>query len=368
MGEWGAEVVKVELPNIGDQARWLPIAPDDWRSAYFQACNRGKRSITVDLRSPDGREIFLRLAEAADVVLTNFKPGTMESWGLSYEEVADRNPRVVYAVGSTFGHRGRDAVREGADLSAQASGGLISTTGVDGGDVTPLGATIADHVASLNLVSGVLAALLARARTGRGQRVETSLLGGQIWAQASEYTACLLSGHVAGRANRGNRLIPGLYGIFPTADGWIAVVGVAGQARTKFYETVGRPELSDRFGQPLYWDAEKAELFPILDEVFKTRPTAEWCDALGAAGLRYAPVRDHAQVIADPAVWENGYLAKVEGPTGEISVVAAPVRFSDTPARSPAVAPELGQHTEEILLELGYSWDEITALRDASAV
>jgi len=208
LGEWGADVIKVELPGIGDQSRWLPVQPGDSRSGWFIGLNRGKRSVTVDLRTPDGREIFLRLAEWADVVITNFSPGTLEGWGLGYDDVAARNPRIVYAAGSTFGTEGTDASREGADLSAQAAGGLISTTGRDGQEVTPVGVTIADHVASQNLVSGVLAALLARERTGRGQRVTTSLLGGQIWAQAAEYTGYVLRGRPGGRANRGHGLIP----------------------------------------------------------------------------------------------------------------------------------------------------------------
>ncbi len=368
LGDWGAEVVKVEIPDFGDQARWLPIMAGDARSAYFTACNRGKRSVTSDLRTGQGREVFLRLVEWADVVITNFKPGTMEGWGLGYDDVVARNPRIVYATGSTFGPEGPDAGREGADLTGQAAGGLISTTGVVGGELTPVGATVADHIACQNLVAGVLAALLARERTGRGQRVDTSLIGGQIWAQASEYTAYLLSGTVPGRAHRGNPLIPGLYGIFPTADGWIAIVGVVGRARTRFYETLGRPELAERFGQPLYWEAEKAELFPILDEIFATRPTDEWCRLLAAAELRHAPVRDYAGVAADPSVWTNGYLAKLQGPDGEVSAVLPPVRFSETPAEPGAVAPELGQHTEEVLLEIGYSWDDIVGLRDAGAI
>ncbi|HSS10654.1 MAG TPA: CoA transferase, partial [Acidimicrobiales bacterium] len=203
LGAWGADVVKVELPGFGDQSRWLPLTPTDPRSAYFIACNRGKRSVTLDLRSEMGQEAFLRLVEQADVVITNFKPGTMEGWGFGYEEVAVRNPRIIYAAGSTFGAAGPDASREGADLSGQAAGGLISTTGVDGGDPTPIAATIADHIASQNLVAGILAALFARERTGCGQHIETSLVGGQIWAQASEYTAHLLSGQTLGRANRG---------------------------------------------------------------------------------------------------------------------------------------------------------------------
>jgi crotonobetainyl-CoA:carnitine CoA-transferase CaiB-like acyl-CoA transferase len=175
LGEWGADVIKVELPLFGDQSRWIPVMAGDGRAPYFIGCNRGKRSITVDLRVRDGREIFLQLAEGADVVITNFKPGTMDAWGLGYEDVAARNPAIVYAAGSTFGTVGPDAQREGADLAAQAAGGLISTTGRLGGEPTPVGATVADHTACQNIVSGVLAARrhLAGRRSdlGPGQRV-----------------------------------------------------------------------------------------------------------------------------------------------------------------------------------------------------
>src|SRR6185312_5492406 len=257
MLEWGAQVIKIELPGFGDQSRWLPISRDDRRSAWFTAYNRGKRSMTIDLRVPRGREVFLRLAEGADVFVSNFKPGTLDSWGVGYEEASRRNPRIIYAMGSSFGPEGPDAQREGAD-----------------------------QISGQNLLSGVLAALYQRERTGRGQLVETSLLGGQVWAQAGEITKYLMSGEMTGPSNRGHSMVPGIYGMFATSDGWIAIVGVAGPLRDRFYQTIGRPDLIERFSGLLYFEDDKAALWPILDEVFATKTTAEWCDLLGAAGLR----------------------------------------------------------------------------------
>jgi CoA:oxalate CoA-transferase len=371
MLEWGAEVIKVELPGFGDQSRWLPISREDRRSAFFTAYNRGKRSTTVDLRVPDGREIFLRLIEKADVVITNFKPGTMESWGLGYDDAAERNQRIVYAMGSSFGPEGPDANREGADLSAQAAGGLISTTGGRGADPSSIGATVADHIASQNLLAGILGALYARERTGRGRLIETSLLGGQIWAQAGEYTRYLMSGSISGPSGRGHPMIPGIYGMFPTSDGWIAIVGVAGPARDLFYRTIGRPELIAQFDQFLYFEDDRAALWPILDEVFAQKPTAEWCRLLGDAGLRFAPVRDHAEVAADPGVLANGYISRISGATDATTthdVVRAPVRFDRHTAQAAVEVPELGQHTEEVLLEIGYTWDDIERLSRGGAI
>jgi len=369
LAQFGADVVKVELPGIGDQARWLPIAPDDPRSAYFTACNRGKRSATIDLRLPNGQQVFRRLAERADVVITNFKPGTMDEWGLGYEALAEINPGLVYAAGSAFGALGPDAAREGADLSAQAAGGLISATGRDDGEPTPVAATIADHIASQHLAAGVLAALVARGRTGRGQRVDVSLLGSQIWAQASEYTAYLLSGTLPGRPNRGHPLIPALYGIMPTADGWLAIVGVSPAQRTSFYEAIGRPDLLDdpRFATPLLGPTEKAALFELLGEVFPTRTTAQWCEVLAAAGQRFAPVRTYAEVADDPQTWANGYLAR-EGDADGQAIVGTPVSLSATPTTPGDAPPALGAHTDEVLSEAGLSGDEIDGLRRAGMI
>ena len=366
--DWGAEVIKVELPGFGDQARWIVTPEGDGTAPFFTGCNRGKRSVTVDLRVADGRDVFLRLCEWADVVITNFKPGTMDGWGLGYADVAARNPGVVYAAGSTFGPLGAEAAREGADLAGQAASGLIATVGTDTGEPSPVGAAIADHIAAQNLVGGILAALIARGRTGRGQLVETSLVGGAIWAQASEFTSFLSSGQVPKRANHGHPLIAGLYSIYPTADGWIAIVGVIGPARPKFFGLMGRADMEERFPSLLYTQADKDAIYAELAPVFSTRTTVEWCAALSEAGIRHAPVRDYAAVAADPSIWENGYLLRGADHGFPSDVVGTPVRFSDTPASASGTAPELGQHTEEVLIELGYTWDDVAAFQEAGAI
>ena len=267
----GAEVIKVELPGMGDQARWIPISADDPRAPYFIACNRGKRSVTLDLRETDGADAFMKLVATADVVISNFKPGTLDEWGLGYEAAAANNPRIIYGMGSVFGPAGPGATREGADLAGQAAGGLISTTGVDGGAPTPVGATIADHIASQNLTSGILAALFARETTGRGQRVDVSLFGGQLYAQASEYTAMFLTGNVPGRVNFGHPLLNAAYGIVQTADGHIAIIGVTPDQRPAFYEAIEMPEQADdeRFQDLLYTPENKFALFELMAPSFK---------------------------------------------------------------------------------------------------
>lgn len=368
----GAEVVKVELPEIGDVARHVGIVPErGGHTSVYVACNRGKRSITLDLRSPQGKAVLERLVVDADVVLSNFQPGTLEGWGLGYEELSAINPRIIWAAGSFVGPVGPDAQREGADMAGQAYGGMIATTGDDGGPMTPVGALVADHCGSLNLTVGITAALYARERTGRGQRIDVSLVGSQIWLQATEYTHLFMSGQMAGRSNGGHPLVNALYGIYPTADGYIAIAGCPEHLWPGMVRAVERPDLHDnpRFGTYFSTPEIRAELRVVFDEIFRTRTTADWCERLAAEQQRFAPVRTHAEVAADPQMVVNQYLVEVEHDDwGSMMMVGAPITMSDTPSRWGVEVAELGQHTEEVLLEHGFGWDEIAALREAEAI
>lgn len=373
LADLGADVIKVELPGIGDQARWLPVSMDDLRAPWFIGCNRGKRSITVDLRVLRGREIFLRLAESADVVVSNFVPGTMDGWGLGYDALSKVNPRIIFGAASAFGSQGPDALRKGADLSGQAAGGMLYTTGTGPADMTPIGVTLADHIGSQNLANGILAALYHRERSGRGQRVEVSLLGGQIYAQASEYTYHFLTGKPSGHANHGHPMLPqgAIYGVFPTTDGHIAVVGVAFDVRPAFFQAVGLPEFIDdpRFATPMLTGEHRQILYDRLIERFSTKSTGEWEKILKDAGQRYSPVRTYAEVARDEGAFLNGYLQRIEHPEwGKTTMIGCPIRLSETPASPGQFAPELGQHTEEILLEIGYPWEDINAFREANVI
>ena len=371
LADMGADVIKVELPGIGDQGRYIFLGDGDLRSAVFIGCNRGKRGLTLDLRHEQGANIFKKLTETADIVISNFKPGTLDEWGLGYEDLAAINPRIIWAAGSTFGPVGPDAAREGADLAGQSAGGLISTTGSEGDPPTPVGAFIADHIGSLNMVSGILAALHSRHESGHGQRIEVSLVGGQIWAQATEYTHYLLTGNIPGRSNFGHPLIPAAYRIFQTADGWIGLIGLSAEAKDVFFALVGRPEMAmdPRFDALLLSPEELKSLVGELEPIFLERTTDEWCELLQEAGARFAPVRNYAEVVADKGVWENDYFVEVKDAAGQSQrVVGTPIRMSETPLQPSAIAPDLGQHSEEILKEAGYSAADIEEFRTAGTV
>lgn len=371
LADMGADVIKIELPGVGDNNRLNHISPEDQRSHYFLANNRGKRSVTLDLRTGGGREVLLRMAKKADIIVSNFTPGTLDRWGLGYKVLKQVNPRIVFATGSNFGSLGPEAQVEGADLAAQAMGGLISTTGVDGGPFTPVGAALADHQAGQTLAIGILAALRVAERDGVGQHLDVSLLGGQIWAQGGEYTYYFLSGKVPGRANLGHPLVRTLYGIFETANGWIAIAGVPPKLRSEFWKVIDRQDLAadPRFTEFFLPKEDLKALFSELQKTFRTRPTEEWMKRLKAGGQRFAPVLDYAQAAENPQLAINGYVQEVNHPEyGRMKSLGSPIRFFGTPLSPAWVAPKLGEHTEEVLAEFGYGSADIKRLRDQGVI
>ena len=369
--DMGADVIKIELPEIGDQSRYIRLSREDARSAYFNACNRGKKSLSLNLKTAEGGKIFKRLIEDADVLISNFSKGTLDSWGLGYEELAAINPGLIWASGNTFGPVGGDSEREGADLAAQCAGGLVSTTGRDGDPPSPVGVTIADHIGSLNMACGILSALHARGTTGQGQKVEVSLLGGQIWAQAAEYTHCLMTGEVPGRSNFGHPLIRGTYRIYPTQDSWIGLIGVPLQAFDELLIALEREDLflDERLATIGTTDEGRDWFLEELSKAFITKTTDEWCAILSKTAIRYAPVRDYAGVVADDNTWENEYFVSGVDDLGEEQhVVGTPIRMSETKLHPRLRAPELGEHTDAILGELGLQSDQIETLRNKKVI
>jgi crotonobetainyl-CoA:carnitine CoA-transferase CaiB-like acyl-CoA transferase len=372
LADLGADVIKVEDPSGGDPGRGL------WRvekagglSGYFQALNRGKRSIALNLKQPEGRDAFLRLAETADVFISNFRPGVCERLGIGYADVAKVNPRIIYACASGYGREGPDA-REGSfDILGQARGGLMAVTGEPDGYPKNAGAPIADQVGGMMAAFGILAALLHRERTGEGQEVNVSLLGSVMALQSFNITSHLLSGELPRRFPRGG--FGPFWNVYRGSDGkHFALAMLLNRGWRETCEAIGRPELErdERFAS--YRDrvaTNAAELIAIFDEAFATRSADEWVRALNERGVFCARVQDYEEIARDPQVLANGYIVDVPREDGPpVRMVSTPVQLSKTPARIRSMAPELGQHTEEVLLEAGYTWEEIDALRTAGAI
>jgi CoA:oxalate CoA-transferase len=370
MADLGADVIKVEPPMFGDLGRVLAMYGEHRLSAYHLAHSRGKRSITINLKTEEGKAIARRLVPEADVFVHNFRPGAMEKLGLGYEDVRALNERIIYAHASGWGAKGPKAQHPAFDIAAQARSGLMSITGEESGGPLPAGVAIADYVGAMNLALAVIAALYARERTGAGQKVETSLFGSMIAAQAWELEYYILSRRMR-RSGRGHAYLPTIWRTFRTKDGWAVVGGVGDDRWPAFCAAVGMPELQHdaRFADAGARKDNLDALYALLDDKFLARTTAQWIEVLEAHDMICAPVADYADVTSDPQALANEYFLTVEHPTnGPTQIVGFPWKFSETPARAAPAAPELGQHTEEILLAAGFTWDDIASARDAGAI
>ncbi|HET9332474.1 MAG TPA: CoA transferase [Gemmatimonadota bacterium] len=372
LGDMGADVIKVENPEGGDDTRgwgppWVPQAGG--ASAYFTAVNRNKRSVALDLKGEAGRDALWRLIEGADVVVSNFRPGVLERLGFPWEVVHARAPRVVYALINGYGATGPGAAKPSFDVIVQGESGVMDVTGWPDGPPTRVGISLGDETAGLLVVQGILAALLARQRTGVGQCVEVALHDGllslltyhaQNWWAGGERPARLGNAHPS--------IVP--YQTFRAADGWINV-GVGNERQWgALCELVGKPEwrADPRYATNGARVTRRSELVPLLEAIFAARPAAEWLDALGAVGIPSGRIRPVPEALDSPEARHREMVVDVEAGAGEtLRLLGIPVKLSATPGRVRRPPPSLGQHTEEVLSEIGYDSRTIEILRTRGA-
>lgn len=363
LGDMGADVIKLEPPG-GEWERHYTFS-DVWlggESALFLAMNRNKRSIVVDLKEPAGRRVALDLAADVDVLVENSRPGVMERLGLGYEDVKEVNDHIIYASATGYGADGPYARRPGQDLLVQSLSGLASITGAGDGPPVAAGTPIADEHGARLLSLGIVMALFHRERTGQGQHVQSSLLAGLIDAQCQELVTALNGGVVPQRSPAGiaHAMTPAPYGIYPTADGHLAL---AQGSLSVLAEVTGLPRLSEVEEMGLGFDA-RDEVKALLDDAFPKRPTDEWIELLVARDFWCARVNDYAMLPDDPQVVHAELLTTMSHPkAGQVRMPNIPIRMSASPGGLHRPPPLCGEHTEDVLREVGYSTERIAELR-----
>jgi crotonobetainyl-CoA:carnitine CoA-transferase CaiB-like acyl-CoA transferase len=349
LADLGADVVKIERPGVGDDTRgWgPPFVGDD--AAYFLALNRNKRSVTIDLGTPEGAKAARRLAEGSDVVIENFRPGLIRRFGLGYEDLAAVNPGIVYCSLVAFSEEGEQATRPGYDIIVQALSGVMSFTGEPGGEPTKVGVALLDVICGLYAANAIQAALLARERTGRGTRLSVSLFEASLAALVNQASNYLLGDVVPGpMGNAHPNIVP--YQLFHAADRPFILAAGNDRLYRRTCDAIGRPELADdeRFATNEARVRHREELIPLLEEVLRTEAASVWLEALERAGVPCAPVRSLDEVFASPE--GAATIQTVHDPIrGPLRLVADPIRIMGSllPVRS--APPRLGEHTEEIL-------------------
>ena len=368
----GADVIKLERPPYGDVARTTGPYQNDW-SGYFFSINRGKRSMSIDLRKPEGRDLFLQLVEHADVVMENFTPGTMEKLGLGFDVLEARNPKVIFARTSGFGQTGPYRDRPALDVIVQAMGGVMSITGEPGrGPVRP-GASYGDITAGLYTAIGILAALHDRTNSGKGQEIDISMLDCQVSVLENAIVRHAISGESpAPLGTRHPSATP--FQAFRTADGYVVVALAFGDENQweLLLALLGLTDLigDERFSTGPRRTARHGELEPILEAAFGKRSTAAWLEELLAAGIPCGPLNSVADVVADPQVRSRNMIQEVtQERAGTLPVADTPLRFSRSDSGIVGPPPEMGQHTAAVLEELlGLTADEVAAAEASGIV
>jgi crotonobetainyl-CoA:carnitine CoA-transferase CaiB-like acyl-CoA transferase len=371
LADMGARVIKIEQPGRGDDTRaWGPPFVNG-ESAYFLSINRNKESLTLDLKHPAAREALDRLLPQADVLVENFRPGTMERLALGYDALAQRYPRLVYCSISGFGQTGPRREEPGYDAVMQGEGGLMSITGAPDGPPFRLGVAIADIVSGMFAAQGIAMALLARVRSGRGQRVDIGMLDSTVALLTYQAGIYFATGATPGRmGNRHPTIVP--YETFTASDGdFVVAVGNDDQWR-RFCGVLGAEDLAgeERFATNRARVSNYVALRPLLVERMRSRSRSEWVRDLKAAGVPCGSVREVGDVLQDPQLDARQMIETVEHMTaGAIRVLGVPIKLSDTPGGVRAAPPALGQHTDRILeVECGMTARQIADLRTAGAI
>jgi CoA:oxalate CoA-transferase len=352
----GAEIIKIERPGTGDDSRdFGPFVNGE--SIYFISINRGKKSIAIDLKSEEGKELLMDLVKEVDILAENFRPGTMEKLGLGYDKLKEVNPRLIYAAMSGFGHSGPYSKRAAYDMIVQGMGGIMSITGQPGGEPTRVGTSVGDITAGLFGTIGILSALLGRQTTGKGQKVDVAMLDGQVSIlenAIARYTASKEIPEPLG--SRHPSITP--FEAFKTKDSWVILAAGNDALWAKFCKVIDREDL---INDPKYLtNADRNNnhdiLKPILDDVFTEKTTDEWLEILNNAGIPGSPINSVDKLFNDPQIDARNMLVEVEQPgVGKIKVAGNPIKLSDIPAKEEVPvdpAPSIGQHTEEILKTL----------------
>ncbi len=370
LADMGADVVKVEQPAVGDAARTIydPRLAGD--SVVFLTVNRNKRSVALDLGTAEGRRVFARLAARADVVVEAYRGGVAERLEIDYARLAPLNPRLVYCSLSAFGPEGPWREKPGLDMLVQAMGGLMAVTGEPDGGPILCGAPVLDTLGAVSAALGVLTALLHRERTGEGQRVDVSLLGGALLAHAARLSVFLVTGQEPGRQGSAHPyLVP--FQAFATADGWIYVAVWVERLWKPFCAAIERPELATdpRFARRDDRLRHRRELVAALAPIFLTRTVKEWLARLERHEVLCAPVNRYADLPTDPQVVASRMLLAEDHPrAGRLTTLDTPIRFSRTPGGIRAHAPALGEHTDVVLSEAGLAPDELARLRETKVI
>lgn len=366
LADFGANVIKIETPNGGDDSRAFgPFAGTE--SVYFMSLNRNKRSMTLNLKSPEGKQLFIDMVKKADIVLENYRPGTMEKLGLGYETLQEINPRIIYAACSGFGHTGPYSKRPAYDVIVQGMGGIMSITGQEDGEPTRVGASIGDINAGLFTVIGILTALHHRTQTGKGQKVDVAMLDCQVAILENAIARYLASGNVPKPlGNRHPSITP--FEPFKAIDGHVIIAVGNDKLWEKFCNLIGRPELiqDERFATNPKRTENQRALKAILDTVFPQKTVAQWLEELDKEGIPCGPLNTVDKVIEDPQIKARDMIVEaVHSVAGPVKMAGVPIKLSLTPGGIEKAAPLLGEDTEEILKEmLGLNHEQIAALKD----